>query len=114
MISSGTSAQQSLGTLTGGPSYRFVGYLSGTIGGLLEKSSNSLASWGPLNERLLLPHTCHQKFSKRRALGSRSRRAVVVYTERSCVRGKAWTESWREGAFVPFQYSRSLSGGTTL
>jgi len=51
----------------------------GTKVGPFENSSKSLASAAPL--RFLnrsLPQTCHQKFSRRNALGSKSLRKVVV------------------------------------
>lgn len=63
------------------PLSRLVGAGNGTNVGPVENSSKSLASSGPLRFRnFSLPQTCHQKFSNRNALGSKSRRKVVVYT----------------------------------
>jgi hypothetical protein len=47
---------------------------------VFEISSNNRASCLPLNLFRSLPHTCHQKFSKRLAVGSASFRCVIVYT----------------------------------
>ena len=66
------------GKFTGGPSYRFAGPLSGTKVGPFDIPSYSLARAFPLRYRLSLPSTCHQKFSRRRAVGSLSVRDVLV------------------------------------
>lgn len=69
--------------LTGGGSHRFAGPRRGTMVGPVEISSNMRASVFPLRCFLSLPHTCHQKFSSRFAVGSMRRRNVVVYTAQS-------------------------------
>lgn len=66
------------GRHTPGPSHRFGGPWRGTTVGPREISSYILASARPLRYLRSLPHTCHQKFSKRRAVGSLSFLFVVV------------------------------------
>lgn len=49
-----------------------------TIDGPVDISSNNLARMAPLRNLRSLPHTCHQKFSNRCAVGSISFLKVVV------------------------------------
>lgn len=52
------------------PSHLFGGPFNGIAVGPNEMSSNNLAKVRPLRYCRSLPKTCHQKFSKRRAVGS--------------------------------------------
>lgn len=71
------------GLLTTGGSHLLGGPGRGAIVGPVEISSNIRARVAPLRFFLSLPHTCHQKFSNRFAVGSISLRKVVVYTAQS-------------------------------
>lgn len=68
------------GSLTTGGSHLLGGPGMGAMVGPVEISSNIRARVFPLRYFLSLPQTCHQKFSKRFAVGSISLRNVVVYT----------------------------------